>query len=298
MDDNNVENLSAEEIAAANPIFQRRRAAIDGTTLARRNEREAGKFIPLEQSEEIAPLTLDDEVDDQVEEVKEEVEELPVKTEKHKIKVNGKELELTYEELVARASKVEAADEYLRRAKESADAAVAVHEPSTDVHDEVDLEDDLATVRAIQMGDEQEAVEALRKLRKQSRPSVNTDDVVKVVEERAKFQRAVEKFQSENQDLFEDERLKKLLIDEDSRLIANGDTRDFEERWEAIGSEIREWAGKPKLTPNQEKLERKLNAPSAPSGTTARNANKGVERAETPEERLERLRSNRRPRAK
>ena len=173
----------------------------------------------------------------------EQVVEEPVK---HKIKVNGRELELSYEELVARAQKVEAADEYLRQAAQAAQIAQTninkqnTSAPSQDVQDYVE-EDDIALVRALQMGDEKEAVAAIRKLKAGAAPVITPGMIQREVDERVKFQKAAEYFQSEYQDVLSDPYLAQMAFQRDAQLTQEGDTRSYMERFNAIGDEIREW---------------------------------------------------------
>lgn len=174
---------------------------------------------------------------------------------KFKIKVNGRELELTEDELVARAQKIEAADEYLHNAKEAFKKTQAsVPDP---VKQETSDEDDLALVRAIQMGTEEEAVQAIRKLK--SNPS-RPDDLARLVDERLTFQEAARKFETEYSDILSDPMLKRLAIQRDAEMTSQGDNRPYFERYSQIGNELREWAGKMKEKPKaNDKLERKSN---------------------------------------
>lgn len=190
--------------------------------------------------------------------------------EKHKIKVNGRELELTYDELVARAQKVESADDYLR---EAARLRNEQNKPLPTKVDAASVDDDLALARAIQMGSEEEAVAALRKL-KSSGPS--KDDLTRVVDERLTFNTAINKFQTEYADVFSDPQLKQMALDADARLLAAGDSRPYFDRYQDIGNGIRNWVKDLKAPKNDanlqpDKLTRKAAAPAAPrlaSGTS------------------------------
>ena len=201
--------------------------------------------------------------------------EAPAK--KYRLKVNGRELELTEEELIARAQKIEAADEYLRQA---AEAKRRLEQPSVadpKVIQRHQDDEDLALVRAIQVGTEQEAVAALRKLREQSssaRPSLSRDDVSRTIDERLAFNTAIDRFSTEFNDVWTDPILKKLAFDRDAQLLKEGDTRSYWDRYEQIGGEIRSW--RQSLTPAAkqdasmaERQERKAAAPKVPTATAS-----------------------------
>ena len=171
------------------------------------------------------PETLSDEevtqreLDRAAEEVNQEEITEQVEQPKHKIKVNGKELELTTDELVQRAQKVESADTYLKEASQKLREAEAkqVAKPALPSHEDVTenaAEERRALVRAIQMGTEEEAMAAIEKL--QSRPpSVSADDVARTVDERLTFNDAVSKFQKDYKDLADDPVLLNIVLQRD-----------------------------------------------------------------------------------
>ncbi len=168
---------------------------------------------------------------------------------KHKIKVNGRELELTTEELIERAQKVEAADGYLSEAariKREAEqqAQLATHQQQQPSHEDVAAalqEERRALVRAIQMGTEEEAMAAIEKLQARSTPSVNTDEITKAVDERITFNDAVTRFQTEFKDLVTDPTLLNVVLQRDRELLAQGDKRSYWERYQEIGKQVRDW---------------------------------------------------------
>lgn len=201
--------------------------------------------------------------------------EAPAK--KYRLKVNGRELELTEEELIARAQKIEAADEYLRQAAEAKRRLEQPPAADPKVIQRHQDDEDLALVRAIQVGTEQEAVAALRKLREQSssaRPSLSRDDVSRTIDERLAFNTAIDRFSTEFNDVWTDPILKKLAFDRDAQLLKEGDTRSYWDRYEQIGGEIRSW--RQSLTPAAkqdasmaERQERKAAAPKVPTATAS-----------------------------
>jgi len=204
-----------------------------------------------------------------------------------KLKVNGKEVELTEQQAIERLQKIEAADEYLRQAAEVKKAAtklVGPPVPVTPSPEELQRradEEDRALVRAIQMGTEEEAAAALRKLREQSsaRPSLSRDDVSRTIDDRLAFNTAIDQFSKDYKDVWTDPVLKKLALDRDTALLAEGDDRPYLERYTAIGSEIRSWKEslvgasrkeEPLVADLSEKEARKASAPKVPVAASAK----------------------------
>ena len=175
-----------------------------------------------------------------VEEQETQVVTEAAKPDKYKLKVSGKEIELTLDEIIERAQKVEAADSYLAEAKRLMNENKP-QKPSTKDVDAAQLEEMRDLARAIQMGTEDEAVEAIAKIRKSSTPSFSKDDLARTVDERLTFQQAVSVFQDEYKDLYNDPKLRQMVIDQDAALVASGDTRTYLERYRAIGKELRDW---------------------------------------------------------
>lgn len=212
----------------------------------------------------------------------EEANQTPEEGVKHKIKVNGKELELTTDELVERASKVEAADEYLKEASrklreaEARESKPAPTLPSTEDVAAKDMEERRALVRAIQMGTEDEAMAAIEKLQSRTVPSVSADDVARTVDERLTFNDAVSRFQKDYKDLADDPVLLNIVLQRDKELIAQGDKRSYWERYEDIGNSVRTW--KESLTKDAapaektvvDKQTRKASAPAVPQGASTK----------------------------
>ena len=199
---------------------------------------------------------------------------------KFKIKVNGKEMELTQEELIARAQKVEAADQYLVEAKriqreaEEASRKSTTVEPAEDTGEAARLEERRAWVRAIQMGSEDEAMAAIEKLQMSSRPTVDQNTIARTIDERLTFKEAAHWFETEYPDIIGDDQLRQIALRRDQELLQAGDKREYRERYDAIGKEIRTWkdglvkAAEPKVEEKAETLDqkqtRKAAAPSAP----------------------------------
>jgi len=198
---------------------------------------------------------------------------------KHKLKVNGKDLELTTEELIERAQKVESADEYLKEAarlKRETQPPITQPQPSTEDVAAVLSEERRALVRAIQMGTEEEAMAAIEKLQARTTPSVNTDDISRAVDERITFNDAVNWFQTEYKDIVADQTLLNVTLQRDKELLATGDKRGYRERYEEIGNEVRKWrdqlvkSATPPAAPEPDKQTRKASAPAVPSGASTK----------------------------
>jgi len=161
-----------------------------------------------------------------------------------KLKVNGKDVDIT-PEMLAKLQKIEAADEYLKQAASFRnEAAAALTAKQNAVAAAEQAEDLVALTRAIQMGTEEEAVEAIRKI-KSAGPS--QDDIARQIDERVNFNTAYIQYRKDFADIVADPILNKLAIDKDNELVKNRDPRGYSERWAAIGGELREW--KEKLNP-------------------------------------------------
>jgi hypothetical protein len=167
---------------------------------------------------------------------------------KHKIKVNGQEMELTTEELIARAQKIESADQYLAASKREAEALLAsarqVEAPS-----QVDApspeEEYRELARKIQVGSEDEAANAIARLATQ-RPSpstYNVDEVAARTIDRIHFEEDFKWFSETYKDVFQDPNLKALAIQKDDELRRAGDVRRYRDRYQEIGEDIRKWIG-------------------------------------------------------
>lgn len=190
-------------------------------------------------------------------------------------KVNGQDMEIS-DDLLVRAQKIAAADQFLAEAKRLRDEQ-AGHKAAP-----VEEVDDLASIaRAIQMGTEEEAVAALRKLQVKS-PS--SDDFSHKIDERLSFNAAYSQFCSEFQDIVSDPRLKKMAEEADIDLINKGDTRPYAERFAQIGKELREWktggtapVAKAEV---QNKVERKAAAPVAPKTASSKHVSAVEEETE------------------
>jgi hypothetical protein len=184
--------------------------------------------------------------------------------EKIALKVNGKVIELPLEEVIARAQMVESAHDYLEQAKrirlDAAHSTQAAPKPDAPAKP---VEDDLALVRAIQMGSEEEAAQAIRQLRS---PTI---DLPKLIDERMSFQQAVSRFQTEFKDVFDDPYLRQIALNRDAELVAQGDARPYWDRYESVGNEIRQWVGGVRKTSTEpDKRQRKASVTQLPAAAS------------------------------
>jgi hypothetical protein len=172
----------------------------------------------------------------------------------YKLKVNGKEIELSEDEMIARVQKIEAADQYLAEAKCQAEAmklSASTPAPS----DESDApkadtlaDEDLRLARDLQVGSEEDAAKAIKALRSTVKaPSVNLDELAKRTIDTIQFQEDARWFQEEYKDVFADPKLAALALqmDEQKRRaeMEAGKPRRYRDRYQEIGEELRTWIG-------------------------------------------------------
>jgi hypothetical protein len=218
-----------------------------------------------------------------------------------KIKVNGVEVDLT-PELIEKAQKIASGDKYLEEAVIKAKTPLTVvpkeESPPPPSQEDVEAElarQDLADARAIQMGTEEEAVAALRRIRSRQVQGPTAEDIGRIADERLTFNAALKWFNTEYKDLVSDPRLHAMVLREDHRLVTElKDGRPYEERYKAIGDDIRAWRDSmapkpadppaPAADPLKAKEERKAAAPKAPvaANTKAKPAVDDDDTDETP----------------
>ena len=204
-------------------------------------------------------------------------------------KINGKDVTKTFREWMNTASKVEAADVYLREASALRNQATRPA-PTQAAQSVTPVVDYLAIARAIQMGSEEEAVAALQTIAAPVRPSVTTDDVRAAVTEQLTFKEAISTFNSEFSDLVADPVLHQMVLDTDQRLIAQGDRRPYLDRYRDIGEQVRgvaksiaaKFAPAPKApaAPVVDKLARKAAANPVPKAASQKTVSSVEEEAD------------------
>lgn len=160
-----------------------------------------------------------------------------------KMVVNGEEIDVT-PEILARAQKVTAADQYLAEASRmKREAEQNSRQPSEqDAGGRID-EDDVALARALQMGSEEEAAQAIQAIRSKS-PSLNKDEIVAAARDALQMDEAVAWFQSEYDFIWKDPMLTTLAMQRDQQLLKSGENLTYRQRYDKIGKELTEWTGK------------------------------------------------------
>lgn len=220
----------------------------------------------------------------------------------YEITVNGVKKQVTLDELIRSASKVEAADTYLAQAAEyrrqaEQEALNKGKQPSKEDAEAQRLEKRRALARAIQMGTEDEAVAAIEELEGMATGSVQQVDEAALMQKfdaRLSFKAAESKFMTEFSDIASDPRLMKMASETDAELLRKGDKRDFWERYSEIGNSLRQWrdglieaAGGKKPDQTNVRQLRKAAAPQTPAASAALKsapATPAEEREKTPSE--------------
>lgn len=202
----------------------------------------------------------------------------------YKLKINGREVELSEAEVIERAQKVEAADTYLNEARRiKKEAESNLHQPAVQTTPEqlgMSPEERRALARAIQMGTEEEADAALEKLLQPRQPAITPDVLARTVDERLTFKDAIDRFKSEYKDVMSDPVLASWAQRMDQDLLTQGDKRPYWDRYQSIGEEIRGWLKAKTGAPSDKavtapaavdsKQQRKANAPAAPKAANSR----------------------------
>lgn len=192
------------------------------------------------------------------EEAEPEIDAAPVR--KVKIKVDGQEREVPEDAIreagIRALQKESAADKRLQEATELLNNAQrladrqAPRNIETPPSDESDVDVD-ALARHLQFGTEDEVKSAVKTLlarSSQGRPTATPDSaaIVQQVEQRIAFNSAIEQFQKDFTDVWEDERLRRLTFEEDMRiqaLIAKGEREPmtYSARFAEAGKAVRAW---------------------------------------------------------
>lgn len=193
-----------------------------------------------------------------------EPEDVVAAPRKFKLKVNGKEVELTEEQVLEKAQKVASADEYLQLASEAVQRTQPAPPSKPDAASNVDEDDIEDTLTSALQGD-QEAIKTIAR-RLKSPPAV-TPDVLSAVDDRLSFRSAVDWFRGEYDDLVKDPMLYRLVKDEDARIAKEQPTLPYRDRLKSAGDKIRTWKtglAPPPATPPNPKLARKASVAPVP----------------------------------
>lgn len=200
--------------------------------------------------------------------------------------VNGVQRWMTLEQLRTSASKVEAADEYLRTASEAArnSARAALSKPD----EPAGLEEDEARrlLAAAALGDE-EAISRLARVIT-AKPSGVTPDVLQALDQRLSFRTELAQLEAEQKDLLEDPYMGRLFRVRLNELKQENPNMTLSQAYRGIGQELR------KAFPGaqgsaQKKLERKRTLPSVPQAAQRQSAEGEEEGEEDPSAVIERM---------
>lgn len=209
--------------------------------LKNRQENPGGKVFPRVTAAQADEVEDSDAVEENADEV---TDEPAAEVKKYKIKVNGLEKEFTEAELIAKAQKVDAADQYLAEAAKM--YSEAKQPPSKkDAAAEIDPnEEDLAQARALQMGTEEDAAKILRTLKKQ----LSTDAVKGLVQTEVlqinQTMSAKSRFEKEYGDLLGDADTRQAIFDRDEYLAFKGQPASYE-RYKQAAEDVRKLKGTP-----------------------------------------------------
>ncbi len=180
-----------------------------------------------------------------------------------KLKINGREVEMTETEVLERASKVASADEYLQSAADAVRRSQAQDPSAQDDPASGGKADARELLRSALQGDE-EAIEKVAQLLQA--PSAVTPDVLRAVDSRLSFHDAVSRFRGEYKDLVSDPFLYRLVVEEDKRLADKEPHLSYTDRLKRAGDTIRTWKqGFTKTVATNPKLDRKATATQVPA---------------------------------
>lgn len=183
--------------------------------------------------------------------------------EKIAIKVNGKTLELTREELIARAQKVESADQYLQTAAEAVKNASRLA-PSKDEPSSFEKDEVRKTLAAAVMGDD-EALDRLASVI--ARPSISPD-ALQQIDQRLAFRTELAELEREQRDVLADPYLSKLFKVRLKEMQAEAPETSLKDAYTGIGKELKAAFPEKFRTSTQSKLERKKTLVNVPSAST------------------------------
>lgn len=215
-------------------------------------------------------------------------EDTQVKPEIFKLRVNGKTIELTREEMIARAQKVESADQYLQTAAEAVKNASRLA-PSKDEPSRVEQDDLENTLSSAVMGD----VDAIKRLASViSRPSIS-QDALQQIDQRLAFRTELAQLENEQRDVLEDPYLSKLFKVRLQEMRETAPETSLSEAYKGIGKELRSAFPEKFRSTTQTKLERKrtlVNVPSASTRQATESDDEGEESVESVIEQMARAR--------
>jgi hypothetical protein len=192
--------------------------------------------------------------------------------------VNGQEKWQTLKQIRETASKVEAADEYLRTASEAVKNASRLALSKQDEPSNVERVDVRAILRAAVLGDD-DAIEKLASVL-ETRPSEVTPDVVRQIDQRLSFRTELASLEAKSKDLLENPYMGRLFRDRLNEMKAENPTMGLSEAYGSIDKELRTAFPQVAKTQVKDKLERKrtlVNVPTAASRQVTEDESEGEE---------------------
>jgi hypothetical protein len=199
--------------------------------------------------------------------------------------INGREKWQTLAQLRETASKVEAADDYLRTASEAARTAAREALSKQDEPSSLEEAEVRKLLAATALGDE----EAIGRLAKAitAKPSV-TPDVLQAFDQRMSFRTELASLEAEQKDLLEDPYMGRLFRARLNELKQEAPSTKLAEAYRGIGKELRTAFPGYKGSTNN-KLERKRTLVQVPSAATRQQTTTEDEGEEDPSAVIERL---------
>ena len=234
-----------------------------------RNEERLKLMEQIADTSEMGRVDEEPEVEKEIKAAEEEAKkiqeeippEAPEPTPKtYKLTINGKDREFTEEQLIASASKVESADDYLRSAAEAARTQAAGAPSKPDEPPSLD-EDQIADLYRKQALGDEDAIRALAKLH--VRPSLSRD-ALQAIDQRLSFRTELAALEAKSSDLLKDPYMGRLFRARIQELKQSDPMMGLSEAYQAIDGELRRAFPGFKSSKLNEKLERKRTLPQLP----------------------------------
>lgn len=281
-----------------NENYKSRMSAIDAIADDMEEEFEAEE--PEEEQEELEPEEAEEPAEEEQEQ--EPVAEPEAKKETRKIKVDGQEKEVSIDEIIAAGTralqKESAADARLAEATRLLnEAKQQKQQPSVeDVATQRATQDaELSQiVRAIQVGTEEEAAQALQYLMERQRTTPDQIATVAVTQVQAMLEArdTQSKFMTSFPEIAKDQRLYQLAAQEVQRRLEAGEANSWE-TYEAAGKEIESWFKVPKADTSMQAKEQKKRTVTTLPSAGGKLPNKPDEKPETVSDVLNEMRKAR-----
>jgi hypothetical protein len=200
--------------------------------------------------------------------------------------VNGREKWLTLQQLRQTASKVEAADEYLRNASEAARTAAREALSPRDTSSGLEEDEARKLLAAAALGDEEAIGRLARAIT--AKPSV-TPDVLQALDQRLSFRTELAALEAEQKDLLGDPNLGLLFRAKLNELKQKAPETPLSDAYRGIGTELRKAFPGYKGSKTQDKLERKRTLVQVPNAAQRQQTETEDDGEEDPSAVIERL---------